>query len=86
MDVLTDSQVSKVLNQRPAVVVDVVVLQNEQLADITGSDVTGDLHSSTAVVLTVHFDHLPHKNLFINWLKSLPSDNKREISEMKMCR
>lgn len=66
MDALTNTQMSKVLNQRPAVVIDAVVLQNEQLADIPGSDVTGDLHSSTAVVLTVYFDHLPHRNPFIS--------------------
>lgn len=70
MDALTNTQMSKVLNQCPAVVVDAVVLQNEQLADIPGSDVTGDLHSSTAVVLTVYFDHLPHRNPFISQWKS----------------
>lgn len=70
MDALTNTQMSKVLNQRPAVVIDAVVLQNEQLADIPGSDVTGDLHGSTAVVLAVYFDHLPHMNPFISqWKK-----------------
>lgn len=62
-DVLTDAQMSKLLKQRPAVVIDAVVLQHKQLADIPGSDVTWDLHSSTAVVLGVHFDHLSHAKL-----------------------
>lgn len=62
---LTNTQMSKVLNQRPAVVIDAVVLQNEQLADIPGSDVTRDLHGSTAVVLTVYLDHLPYSNPLI---------------------
>lgn len=66
MDALTNTQMSKVLNQCPAVVINAVVLQNEQLADIPGNDVTWNLHSSAAVVLAVYFDHLPHRNPFIS--------------------
>lgn len=49
---------SKLLEQRPAVVVDVMVLQNKQLADVPGGDVTGHLHCPAGVVLIVHFDYL----------------------------
>ncbi len=48
------------LKQGPAVVINAVVLQDEQLAYVPGSDVTGHLHCTAGVVFTVHFDYLQH--------------------------
>jgi len=55
---LTDTQMWDLLEQGPAVVINAVVLQDEQLADVPGSDVTGHLHRSAGVVFAVHFDYL----------------------------
>lgn len=55
---LTDAQMWDVFKQSPAVVIDAVVLQDEQLADVPGSDVTGYLHSPAGIIFTVHFDYL----------------------------
>ena len=55
---LTNAQMRELLEQCPAMVVDVMVLQNKQLADVPGGDVTGHLHGPAGVVLIVHFDYL----------------------------
>ena len=48
----------ELFKQGPAVVIDAMVLQHKQLADVPGSDVTGNLHRSAGVGLIVHFDNL----------------------------
>ena len=52
----------EVLKQSPAVVIDAVVLQDEQLADVPGSDVTGNLDCSAGVIFTINFDYLQQEH------------------------
>lgn len=44
-------------------VIDAVVLQDEQLADVSGSDVIGNLYSFAGVIFIINFDHLKQTHL-----------------------
>lgn len=54
----TYSHLGLVFKQSPAVVVNAVVLQDKQLTDVPGGDVTGNLHGSAGVVFTIDFNYL----------------------------
>ena len=60
----------EVFKQGPAVVIDAVVLQDEQLAYVPGSDVTGNFYCSAGVIFIINFDYLQQQhriNKSIHW-------------------
>lgn len=42
----------------PAVVINAVILQDEQLAYVPGGDVSGNLYSFAGIIFTINFNYL----------------------------
>jgi len=49
---------SEVFKKSPAVVINAVILQDKQLANIPGSDISGNLYSFAGIIFTINFDYL----------------------------
>lgn len=52
----------EVFKKSPAVVINAVVLQDEQLAYVPGCNVTGNLYCSAGVIVIINFDYLQKKH------------------------
>lgn len=57
----TYSQMGEVFKESPAVVIDAVVLQHEQLAHVPRCDVTGNFYRSADVIFIINFNNLCKK-------------------------
>lgn len=57
----TYSKMAEVFKESPAVVINAVVLQDEELAYVPCSDVSGDLYCSASVIFTINFNYLQQK-------------------------
>lgn len=55
---LTYSQMGEVFKKSPAVVINVVVLQDKKLTYVSGSDVTGNFYCYAGVIFIKNFDYL----------------------------
>lgn len=52
----------KVFKKSPVVVVNAVVLQDKQLADVPGSDIRGNLYRFAGIIFIIYFNYLKQKH------------------------